>query len=233
MSGQLLPHKILRWASCLGAAALLLPCPAPGQSHSNLPVREGSIEIGISAGNAVAGLAEAIIPLPVFKNQQVGSPGSGAVSLEANLGIRPTLELFGAISLIKGSHEHQILGGGFTSDTNLLNIIYQGGVRRSFPIASGRVAPLASLSGSTITKRVDNIVNFQPGDSNLNPGSVAGGASRIRYTRAVFAIAPSVGLRYSVSRNIGFRLEARAYFPTADVTTPICIVEGGIVLRIR
>ena len=218
---------------CCGLLILFDTCQgqtdgaSPRQASMTSPLRTGSIELGLMGGNAIDGLARADIPLANFVGFRVASSGTGLLSLNVAVAIKPNLLFFGQIAALKGKHERRPLSGGYSAETNLLNVLYEGGFEYIFP-PKKRLSPYLLVSGATVQKRIDTLVNFV----NLNPfppeKEPLAGATRVRLTRAVFAVAGGGGLRYYFTRHFGLRFELKSYFPTTDVRTPFAAATAGI-----
>lgn len=230
MTKDLRMHPLVQ--SCLIAAVFFAACAClDAQSASVL--HNGSLEIGVLAGDTIGGLVPAETGLSVFKGLRIKSPGSGTIGLNIAIAVTPRLLFFGQIGAWKGSHKYTELGNGFSQATNLLNLVYEAGFEQVFPRKSSHFAPYIVAAGATIQKRVDVIINYTNSGSNLNPTDVVSGATRVRLKKAVFAPAAGLGCRYYFGHRFGLRVEAKAYFPTGDVPRPTGLATLGFFVDFR
>jgi len=215
-------NNMLKVVACIVGGSLVL------KAQTATVIRDGSIEIGVAAGDTLGGLVPADIPLAAFNGFHVKSAGRGILAISVAIAGTRSLLFYGQFSGFKGARASYDFGSGYSATTNLLNIVYEGGFERLFPIRRTPLALYALGAAATVQKRVDVIVNYTNPASSLPPTDVLGGATRVRLKKATFAPAVGGGLRCYVGRRFGFRLEVKSYFPTADVVRPTGVASGGI-----
>ena len=213
--------NLLKVAGCVFGTAIVLT------AQTATVIRDGSFELGFLAGDTIGGLVPADIPLDTFNGFRVKSPGRGTLAINFAIAAKQTLLFYGQVGAFKGTQDNRALGGGFSASTNLLNIVYEGGFEKLFPIRNTRAALYVVGAGATIQKRVDVLVNFLNLNPSPPPTDVLAGATRVRLKKAIFAPAAGGGLRYYLGRRFGFRLELKSYFPTTDAPRPTGVASGG------
>jgi hypothetical protein len=197
-------------------------------------MRARRFEIGINGGNTLGNAVGTRVGLAIFGNSRIDAAGAIAVGVSAGTFVTSTLIFYGQVTAIDGRSEYHDLGFGYTSETNLANVIYEGGFQRMLPVrANRRLVPYVLGSGATIQIRGDILVNLHTDYPEPEPDKAIEGATRARLNKAVFAPAVGGGVRFSVSDRIGLKLELRTYFPVAELKTSRVVGFCGIVFYFR
>jgi hypothetical protein len=221
------PDKIRGYRALAFLLYLISVCTAVrGQTHT--VIRDGSVEIGVLAGDTIGGLVRAGIPLPNFNGFIVSSPGRGVLAVNTAFAASKSLLFYGQVSAFRGARTDRDLGAGFSATTNLLNLVYEAGFEKLFPVRRTAWAIYVLGAGATVQKRVDVLVNFA--DPNPAPPAteVFAGATRVRLKKAIFAPTAGGGLRYYFGRHFGLRVEAKSYFPTGDLPRAVGVASAGL-----
>ncbi len=221
---------------------------ASAQSDSS--VVEHSFEIGLLGGRPFGSVGAANIHVTTFDGRRVSGPGTATMVVNAGGVINKRLVFFGQASFLSGGRQNQALGGGFSSETNTQTFIYESGVQIRFgvrpfskieqqsigkhkPQHNYAWEPYLIAAAAAVQNRADILVNFKEPDPNPAPNVTLGGATRVRLHQAAFAPAMGVGTRLYLTAASGLRVEAKSYFPTGEVKTPLGSVSVGFFLRFR
>ena len=215
-------------------------------------LRDGSFEAGVLIGDTIGGLVPAVVPLPSFNGFEVKSPGKGVLGASVAIAANPTLLFYGEVSVFRGEHRNRPLEGGYSAQTNLLNLVYEGGFEKIFPLSyrvpatkpanaspaaqtaggSGnrtvRFALYALGAGSAIQKRADTLVTYVDPNPQPDPKDVLAGATRVRLKHTVFAPVIGGGLRYYFGKRFVYRIETKLYLPTGDVPRATGVASMGV-----
>ena len=200
---------------------------AAGQSND--PVRSGAIEFGISAGYATGDIGGANVDIPqVITYRMEGTRGrSGKLFL--GLGIRPRYQLVAEAGAFYGGFGVDDLGGGFTAERKTMALVYDTCLHVRFP--KGRFVPYVAAGAGIVQSRATALILFRP-----EPGSsdTAFAATRVQVKEGAFAPVAGAGAQVYLQKvRLGFKFEAKSFFPTGSSKTPFVQFTAGVLTWLK
>jgi len=163
---------------------------------------------------------------------RVRGNGGASGKVYVGIGMWSRYQFVAEAAWMSGGRTTSDLGGGTVVETRANAVIYDACVHIRFPFRVRRFVPYLAVGAGSVQSRSDALIRFSA--PVQIPGSPVDAATQVRQREGSFAPLGGIGAQaYLPRKRLGFRIEAKSFFPTGTSRVPFAQITAGILTWLR